>query len=143
MTLPEQGKLFRYDSLAINTIVVNKNGGINSCDVPFSFDFQRFKEEYQSLTAQTISNCKSIFMNDTMIVGTSAIIQTELDCIVNQYSDIFSNPMVMWGKFHKSLFKTTLPVSFQFHHVQMDGQQGAQFLNLLQQTISNVQSLIR
>jgi chloramphenicol O-acetyltransferase len=43
-----------------------------------------------------------------------------------------SNPMVMWGKYRKSLFRTTLPVSFQFHHVQMDGGQGARFLDELQ-----------
>ena len=48
---------------------------------------------------------------------TSAMIATELDCIVNQYTDKFLNPMVMWGKYRKSWFKKTLPISFQFHHV--------------------------
>ena len=70
-----------------------------------------------------------------MIVGTSAMIQTELDSIVNQYTDKFNNPMVMWGKYRKRWFKTTLPISFQFHHSQMDGGEGAQFLELLQQEI--------
>ena len=69
------------------------------------------------------------------------MIQTELDCIVNQYTDQFCNPMVMWGKYHKSLFKSTLPVSFQFHHVQMDGGQGARFLDELQKEIITVSSL--
>ena len=40
-------------------------------------------------------------------------------------------PMVMWGKYRKGLFKTTLPVSFQFHHVQMDGSHAARFLDIL------------
>ena len=31
--LPEKGKLFHYDKLAINVIVVNDKGGINSCDI--------------------------------------------------------------------------------------------------------------
>lgn len=35
-TIPEQGKLYRYDQLAINVIVENVQGGINSCDIPFS-----------------------------------------------------------------------------------------------------------
>ena len=73
-----------------------------------------------------------------MIIGTSAMIQTELDSIVNQYTDKFSNPMVMWGKYRKHWFKTTLPISFQFHHVQMDGGEGAQFLELLQNEISKL-----
>jgi chloramphenicol O-acetyltransferase type A len=45
--------------------------------------------------------------------------------------------MVMWGKYRKHWFKTTLPVSFQFHHVQMDGGDAARFLEALQQTIIN------
>ncbi len=44
-------------------------------------------------------------------------------------------PMVMWGKYRKHWLKTTLPVSFQFHHVQMDGGDAARFLERLQQTI--------
>ena len=71
-----------------------------------------------------------------MVIGTSAMIETELDCIVNQYTDKFCNRMVMWGKYRKGWLKTTLPVSFQFHHVEMDGAHGALFLNSLQKTIS-------
>lgn len=79
----------------------------------------------------------SVFLDDHMVVGTSAMIQTVLDCIVNQYTDQFCNPMVMWGKYRKGLFKTTLPVSFQFHHVQMDGGHAAHFLDELQKTINS------
>ena len=71
-----------------------------------------------------------------MGIGTSAMIETELDCIVNQYTEKFCNPMVIWGKYRKGWLKTTLPVSFQFHHVQMDGGHGASFLESLQKTIS-------
>lgn len=31
--------------------------------------------------------------------------------------------------------KTQLPISLQYHHVQMDGGQGCQFLNFLQKEI--------
>ena len=133
--LPENGKLFKYDKLAINVIVENKDGGINSCDIPFTNNLQQFNHDYQSLTAQVANDCKSSMLDDCMVIGTSAMIQTELDCIVNQYTDQFCNPMVMWGKYRKGLFKATLPVSFQFHHVQMDGGQAARFLQLLQDEI--------
>jgi chloramphenicol O-acetyltransferase type A len=73
-----------------------------------------------------------------MVIGTSAMIQTELDCIVNQYTDQFCNPMVMWGKYRKRLFKTTLPVSFQFHHVQIDGGHAAKFFSNLQKEINRI-----
>ena len=134
-TLPEGGKLFHYDRLAINVIVENSKGGISSCDIPFSDDLQQFNHDYVALTAQTANECKSIMLEDYMVIGTSAMVQTELDCIVNQYTDQFCNPMVMWGKYRRKLFKTILPVSFQFHHVQMDGGDAARFLEALQKNI--------
>ena len=137
-TLPEQGKLFRYDRIAINVIVNNRKGGINSCDIPFTENIIQFCQDYNTLTTQASTECKSSFLDDYLIVGTSAMIQTELDCIVNQYTDKFSNPMVMWGKYRKHWLKTTLPISFQFHHVQMDGGHGAAFLDLLQKEIVNL-----
>ena len=140
--LPEQGKLFKYDNIAINVIVNNSKGGINSCDIPFSDDINKFAKDYDKLTAKASAQCKSSFLDEEMIIGTSAMIQSELDCIVNQYTDKFCNPMVMWGKYRKHWFKTILPISFQFHHVQMDGGHGATFLELLQQEIKKLQYAI-
>ena len=136
--LPEQGKMFKYDSLAINVIVNNAKGGINSCDIAFDADLKEFSNHYNALTTKTSAECKSTFLEGAMIIGTSAVIATEIDCIVNQYTDKVCNPMVMWGKYRKHWFKTTLPISFQFHHVQMDGGQGALFLELIQQEINKL-----
>ena len=136
--LPEQGKLFKYDCLAVNVIVKNCKGGINSCDIAFNNDLEQFMSDYKQLTSRVAAECKSSFLEDYMIIGTSAMIQTELDCIVNQYTDKFCNPMVMWGKYRKGWFRTKLSVSFQFHHVQMDGGDGAQFLELLQKEIKEL-----
>jgi chloramphenicol O-acetyltransferase type A len=129
--LPEGGRLFRYDRMAINVVVRNRKGGINSCDIPYSADLQQFNRDYLELTTKVAEECQSSFLDGYMIVGTSAMIQTELDCVVNQYTDKFLNPMVMWGKYRKSWFKTLLPISFQFHHVQMDGGDAARFLERL------------
>lgn len=137
-TTPEDGKLFRFDRLVINVIVANKNGGINFCDIPFSDDLEQFNRDYLELTQRASTECKSSFIEDCMIIGTSAMIQTELDCIVNQYTEKFSNPLLMWGKYRKGLFKTVLPVSFQFHHVQMDGGHATRFLEQLQEEIRNI-----
>lgn len=133
--LPENGKFYQYDQLAVNVIVNNKNGGINSCDIAFTNDLLQFSKDHAELTRKTTDECKSFFLEDKMVVGTSAMIDTELDCIVNQYTEQFCNPMVMWGKYRKGLFKTMLPVSFQFHHVQMDGGHGVRFLENLQAEI--------
>ena len=137
-TLPEQGQLFNYDRLAINVIVNNCNGGINSCDVPYCDDLEKFNRDYMALTQSASSSCQSTFVDDAMVIGTSAMTATELDCIVNQYTDQFCNPMVLWGRYRKKWLKVTLPISFQFHHVQMDGGHAARFLEELQKVIKAI-----
>ena len=137
-TLPEQGQLFNYDCLAINVIVNNCNGDINSCDVPYCDDLEKFNRDYMALTQSASSLCQSTFVDDAMVIGTSAMTATELDCIVNQYTDQFCNPMVLWGRYRKKWLKVTLPISFQFHHVQMDGGHAARFLEELQKVIKAI-----
>ena len=136
--LPEQGKLYKYDRLAINVIVNNKEGGINSCDILYTNDLEQFGQDYMSLTQSASTFCQSSFIDDAMVIGTSAMTATELDSIVNQYTDQFCNPMVMWGRYRKGWLRTTLPISFQFHHVQMDGGHAARFLDELQKTINTI-----
>ena len=146
--LPEQGSLFLYDHLAVNVIVPNAHGGINSCDIPLTDSLEEFNRNYLRLTQSVSAESKSVFLEDYMVVGTSAMVQTELDSIVNQYTDTFSNPMVMWGRYRKVRkgllsCRYQLPVSFQFHHVQMDGAHAAHFLELLQREIRNLPLLPR
>ena len=136
--LPDHGKLYKYDRLAINVIVNNCNGGINSCDVPYCDDLEKFNRDYTALTQSASSSCQSTFVDDAMVIGTSAMTATDLDSIVNQYTDKFCNPMVMWGRYRKRWLKVTLPISFQFHHVQMDGGHAAHFLEELQKVIKSI-----
>ena len=57
--LPEKDKLFEFDSMAINVIVNNSKGGINSCDIAYTDDLEKFSEEYNRRTAQAATQCKS------------------------------------------------------------------------------------
>ena len=75
-----------------------------------------------------------------MVIGTSAIVDTEIDGAVGMNSGIFNNPFLIWGKYQKGLFRTTLKLSFQFHHTQMDGAHAGRFLHLLQETIRKAPS---
>ena len=134
--LPVGDKLMQFDHLAINTIVMTKSGDIATCDIPFSGDIHTFARDYVRLTEQVASDGKEFNLGDDyMVIGTSALAQYEIDGAVGMYSGIFNNPFMIWGKYKRGLLKTTLTVSFQFHHTQMDGAHAAKFLDLLQEEI--------
>ena len=133
--LPVGKELLRYDTLAVNTIVKNRLGEVSSCDVPYSDDLARFNSDYLRLTKQVTESCENHDLTESMVIGTSAIIDTELDGAVGMNSGIFNNPFIIWGRYHRGLLKTTLTISFQFHHTQMDGAHAGRFLALVQENI--------
>ena len=134
--LPVGKKLMQYDSIAVNTIVKNKNGEVSSCDILFSDDLDKFNNDYIKFTFHTAETCQDRDLsNDSMVIGTSAIVDTEIDGVVGMNSGIFNNPFIFWGKYRKKLFRYYLPVSFQFHHTQMDGAHAGRFLENLQNEI--------
>ena len=136
--LPVGDKLIQYDTLAVNTIVANSQGEVSSCDIPFSDDLDTFNSDYLRLTRQVAETCENHDLTDSMVIGTSALAQFDIDGAVGMYSGIFNNPFMIWGRYRKGWFKTTLTVSFQFHHTQMDGAHAARFLDLLQKEINEL-----
>lgn len=137
--LPVGDKLMEYDSIAVNTIVKNENDEVSSCDISYSSDLNMFNQEYLKYTAQVAESCSDRDLSEnSMVIGTSAIIETELDGIVGMNSGIYNNPFVFWGRYRKKLFRYYLPVSFQFHHTQMDGEHAGKFLENLQNEINKL-----
>ena len=137
-TLPVDGKLIRYDSIAVNTIVADSSGEVSSCDIPLTDDISAFNTDYLRLTGQVAESCRNHDLPDSMVIGTSALAQFDIDGAVGMYSGIFNNPFMIWGRYRRHLFRTTLMVSFQFHHTQMDGAHAARFLDLLQKEIDSL-----
>ena len=111
--LPEAGKLMQFDSLAVNTIVLNKENEVSSCDIPFSEDLSAFNEQYLKLTKEVAETCRNHDLPDSMVIGTSALAQYDIDGAVGMYSGIFNNPFLIWAKYKRRFFRTTLKVSFQ------------------------------
>ena len=137
--LPVGDKLMQYDTLAVNTIVKNKTGEVSSCDILHSDDLETFNREYLKYTAEVAQSCVDRDLSaDSMVIGTSAIIDTEIDGAVGMNSGIFNNPFMIWGRYKKRWFRYYLPVSFQFHHTQMDGAHAGKFLANLQNEISRL-----
>lgn len=138
MMLPVGDRLFEYDSLAVNTIVADSRGEVSSCDVPFSDDLDTFNADYLRLTREVAESCRNHDLTDSMVIGTSALAQYDIDGAVGMYSGIFNNPFMIWGRYKRGLFRTRLTASFQFHHTQMDGAHAARFLDLLQKEITGL-----
>ena len=137
--LPVGEKLIQYEGLAINTIVKNKNGEINSCDILYDSNLEKFNLDYKKYTAKVAdSSTDRDLSKSNMVIGTSAIVSTEIDGAVGMNSGIFNNPFIIWGKYRKKLFKYYLPISFQFHHTQMDGAHAGEFLENLQNEINYI-----
>lgn len=137
--LPVKDKLMEYDNIAINTIVMTKDGGINTCDIPFSDDIRQFEADYLRITTLAQQSTEDVVLGDEyMVIGSSALTKCELDSVVNVYAGFWNNPFVVWSKYRKGLFKTTLSLSFQFHHTQMDGPISTGFLNRLQEVINTI-----
>ena len=137
--LPVGGKLMQFDTIAVNTIVANSVGEVSSCDLPFSKDLTQFNRAYLQLTKQVAENCVDHDLSaESMVIGTSALAQYEIDGAVGMYSGLFNNPFMIWGKYRRAWLKTYLTVSFQFHHTQMDGAHAAQFLEYIQKEIDKI-----
>ena len=135
--LPVGEKLMQYDTIAVSTIVNNNRSGINFCDIPYAEDLAEFNQHYLENTAWVAVHCDNKDLSaDSMVIGTSAIVETELDGIVGMNTGIFNNPFISWGRYRKKDLRYELPISFQFHHTQMDGSHAGRFLENLQKEIN-------
>ena len=95
--------------------------------VGFALIYLAIQKDYEPalLTRAAAERCENHDLTDCMVIGTSAIVDTELDGAVGM---------------SKGLFKTTLKLSFQFHHTQMDGAHAGRFLQRLQETIDSLRA---
>ena len=137
--LPVGDKLMRYDRLAVNTVVATRKGGIATCDIPVSNDLEQFDRDYRTLTGQVRESGESYELGEEyMVIGTSALAGYEIDGAVNIYAGCYNDPFLIWGRYREKWLRTTLPVSFQFHHTQLDGIPAAEFLERLQREIQKL-----
>ena len=137
--LPIGDKLMQFDSIAVNTIVKNKDGEVSSCDILYVEDLKEYNKQYLRYTSQVAKSCQDRDLSDnSMVIGTSAIIDTDLDGAIGMNSGIFNNPFIIWGRYKKKWFRYYLTLSFQFHHTQMDGAHAGSFLANLQKEINSL-----
>ena len=129
--LPVEKKLILYDQLGISVIIKNRQGTLSNCDIPFSDQLDTYEQAYLERTRQVYESCQDLELTDHMMIGTSSLIHYDIDGLVNMYCGL-NNPMLFWGKQQEGKLK----VSFQFHHVQMDGLEACAFLERIQQEVN-------
>ena len=134
--LPVGDKLYVYDAIAVNTMVKNVAGEVSSCDIKFDGDFAAYCRDYMKYTAEVAATCVDRDLShECMVIGTSAVVDTELEFAGGMYSGIYNNPYIIWGRYSRRFFRYYLNLSFQFHHTQMDGAHATRFLNNVQREI--------
>ncbi len=57
----------------------NKDGEVSSCDIPFTDSLDEFNANYLKLTQQVAQSCENHDILDSMVIGTSAMAQYEID----------------------------------------------------------------
>lgn len=126
-----------FDSAAVQ-VIVQTQAGIRFCDIPFDEDIRQFERLYQTRTRQVMEQCEHLLCSDSTILATSAVIQTPLDALCNQYCG-FNFPFLCWGQYRKNYWgRCRVQLFLQFHHVQMDGSHIAAFFNNFQKMASGL-----
>lgn len=64
--LPVGDKLIQYDTIAVNTIVKNKEGEVSSCDLSYKAELNQFNEEYLKYTTQVAASCQDRDLSKTV-----------------------------------------------------------------------------
>ncbi len=131
-------KWLQYDSLCLSIVANTKDGGINFCYVPYSDSIEQFNNDYIKNMSYVYETGNAFRIDDSMCVSTSALTKTEIDGIVNMYNSKFTNPFFAWGRYIKKGRKFYQPISLQFNHMQMDGQQVVEYFNKIQNLINDL-----
>ncbi len=137
---PTKTEFLKYDELTISVVAPKKSGGLSFCYVPFSESVKEFSNNYNRLVKEVYETEKEVNKKDDVgFVGTSAIINRDIDGLVNMYNPDFTVPYFVWGKYRKKFFrKYEISMSLNFNHIQMDGQEAAESLNLIQKAIDDL-----
>ena len=76
-TLPVGDRLIQYDTIAVNTIVKNREGELSSCDILYTEDLEEYNRQYLKYTSWSAEECQDRDLSEeSMVIGTSAIVDT-------------------------------------------------------------------
>ena len=130
--------MLKYGKFAIDVIVGTKSGALGYCDVPVVDDIEEFNRLYLERTAAVRDSGENMDITDSSIICTSALVKYDIDGVVNLYHTIYDHPFLAWGKSTRQWFRTKQKLSFQWHHVIMDGVHACRFLEEIERAIGRL-----
>lgn len=130
--------MLKYEKFAIDIIVSNKKGMLNYVDIPIVDDLDTFNQSYLQRTKQAAENCENLYVTDASIICTSALVKYEFDGLVNLYHCLYDHPYLVWGKYIKKWFRYKQKMSFQWHHIILDGGHACRFMEELQKSFNEL-----
>ena len=97
--LPAGDQLTQYNTIAVNTIVKSRHREVSSCDLLLTGDLNQCNRDHLTHTDQVAESCQDRDPSDTcMVIGTSAIIDIEIDGATGMNSGIFNSPFLIRGR---------------------------------------------
>ena len=126
------------DKINVQTILKDKNGQLRFADLPCTDTLEVFADNYYRISKEVWDTCEHHLDPEGHFVGTSCASTTlPLDSIQNQCNEDFMIPFLMWGAYRKCFpWRYKLPISLQFHHVQMNGSEAVRFMELIQEEMN-------
>lgn len=138
-SIKEDG-LYYYKNVKTNAVVNGIDGKLYYADYKYYDTFEEFEKEYDKINEYCYSKCTHYQEDTGALIGTSAIVGYPFTSISLDISPKFWDNFILWGKYVKKLFKTTLNISLRFHHATIDGQRAAQFFNELQKQFNTLKT---
>lgn len=129
--------LFKSDKICLSFMSKKKNGFLAYCGVEYAEDFLTFEKQYNLAVKYCYENNCDKFIEDSARIGTSTVPWTNLVGIINGYGPNFTNPFITLPKIEKKFFRYYINISFQSHHLQMDGEQACKYLENLEKNVKS------
>ncbi|MBE7082853.1 MAG: hypothetical protein E7378_04200 [Clostridiales bacterium] len=136
-SIKEDG-LYYYTNVKTNGVINGKDNQLYFVDYKYFQSFKDFEIEYKRANKYCYENCVNLQEDSGALIGTSAVPGFPFTSVSLDISPTFWDNFLVWGKYQKRFFKTTLDISLRFHHATIDGQHAAMFFNELQKQFNTI-----
>lgn len=128
-----------------SAIVLTDDNSFSYCTMPYQVDFSRFAARAQELAQQVKENPvleDEPGQDDLLFMTTVPWVSFTSIAHPIHMNPVDSVPRIAWGKFFNQGEQLKMPLSIQAHHALMDGFHAGQYYQLVQQYLSDPDTLL-